>query len=612
MLLDLGMRFLKTLAERLVPAAHTGRSRRRAVNVVLFGAVNMIGLCAAIYPIELLRPREWTVPLFILLMMMTLSAIVIVWARGPVVVAGNILCLSIFVGTVGFCLPFAGVAFPAACAMLLLPPAALALTTRRAALVWVITAMATLMAMAITPAYVQMDLPESLSGMRPLGDIDATTRWFYAFSMVSVILAEWMMFDLTELQRSEHEVALERANHELEAAREAAESSSRAKSAFLANISHEIRTPMNGMLGMSQMLLRASLGEEEREMVAVMHRSGMLLKAVINDVLDLSRIEAGRVDLESLPTDLLAVVSGVSELMEFGAREKGLSLVLDCPHNQPRLVMTDPVRLRQVLMNLVGNAVKFTHEGGVTIRVRTALDGGMIAVEIDVVDTGIGIARAESARLFEKFVQADASTTRKFGGTGLGLAICKDLVELMGGTIEVQSDLGKGSVFGIRMRLLAATERPLQAGDGTGADIVAPRRVLLVDDDPTNRFVVVKMLERLGARVSVAVSGADGVELARREAFDVILMDCQMPGMDGYEATALIRTEPRGREVPIIALTASAFMEDVQRCIDVGMNHHLSKPVNMDQLSRALERFAPSAQQVRVYDGSRGRSNLHG
>jgi CheY-like chemotaxis protein len=252
------------------------------------------------------------------------------------------------------------------------------------------------------------------------------------------------------------------------------------------------------------------------------------------------------------------------------------------------------------LLNLVGNAIKFTPHGSVTVRVagRVRADG-LMAVRIDVIDTGIGIAEDKLATLFTKFTQADASTTRRFGGSGLGLAICQQLVSVMGGTIEVRSEPDVGSTFSLALDLPPAVGAVASEAPKVKGAPAVHRRVLLVEDNAVNRLVALRMLEQLGSRVVSVGSGEEAVDRVRGESYDLILMDCQMPDMDGFEATRRIRRLPRGKLVPIVALTASAFLEDVERCLECGMNEHLSKPVRMEQLGEALERWAPGAHLLR-------------
>jgi PAS domain S-box-containing protein len=398
--------------------------------------------------------------------------------------------------------------------------------------------------------------------------------------------------------------AREQANAELASARDAALEASVLKSHFLANMSHEIRTPMNGILGMTELLLDSPLDASQREFAETVRISGDALLTIINDILDLSKVEAGVVELESVDFELSSVIRNVTELLAGAAAAKGLDMQVHVADDVPAL-RGDPLRIRQVLTNLIGNAVKFTPAGGgVVVSGRVvATDGTRATVRLQVDDTGIGIGPDEMERVFEPFAQADSSTTRRFGGTGLGLTITRQLVDLMGGRYGVDSTLGRGSTFWCTLPLLAAIgtapgpaggtrpgcpEVPVAVADG-------PRcgAVLLAEDNLINRKVAVAMLEGGGYHVDVAVDGAEAVDAVRAGHYDVVLMDCQMPRMDGYEAAAAIRAEEgSGRHVPIVAMTAGAMPEDRERALAAGMDDYLAKPVRRADVLAAVSRWA--------------------
>jgi len=370
-----------------------------------------------------------------------------------------------------------------------------------------------------------------------------------------------------------------------QAAKDAAES----KSQFLANMSHEIRTPLNGVLGVLHLLKAEGLSSEGRGLLAEALNCGSMLAELLNDVLDFSKIEAGALELESQPVDVTAVIDGVAAILRPQIEGKGLAFSTEI---EPGVgwVSTDPVRLRQVLFNLIGNAVKFTAEGGVSIHLKTVSEGDSRRLRFEIKDTGIGISPEAQASLFARFHQADGSTTRRFGGTGLGLAITKRLAELMGGDVGVDSVEGEGSTFWIE--ILAPEIAAIQAVETEDAWLDG-LKVLVVEDNPTNRLIATKMLENLGATVKTAENGALGVKAVKRSDFDLVFMDVQMPVMDGIAATVAIRALPAPAcQVPIVAMTANAMAHQVREYLSVGMTGVVSKPLSPAAIIREIARLA--------------------
>jgi PAS domain S-box-containing protein len=420
-----------------------------------------------------------------------------------------------------------------------------------------------------------------------------------------------------EKRLQEYAQELERKNEELESALVTAREATQLKSRFLANMSHEIRTPMNGVLGMTDFLLGTNLTPEQQEFAGSIKKSGDALLTLINDILDLSRIEAGKLRLDCLPFSLAATVEESSSLFAFQARTKGLDFNSAVSGALPDMLVGDAGRVRQVLTNLIGNAVKFTDSGRIDVEadmLRPAEDGFL--VRFSVRDTGIGIPPEQQSRLFESFTQGDGSSTRKYGGTGLGLSISKQLVELMGGELGVESTPGQGSRFWFtanfgKAALAVASaappkqaiptpipKLPMPAEKPAAVPLEQPNdgprrlRVLLAEDNEINQRIALRLLDKLGLAADAVENGRAAVEALARSNYDLVLMDCQMPDMDGFEATAVIRSRQRGNSrTPICALTANAMEGDREKCLAAGMDDYISKPVGLDKLREVVERL---------------------
>jgi signal transduction histidine kinase/ActR/RegA family two-component response regulator len=384
---------------------------------------------------------------------------------------------------------------------------------------------------------------------------------------------------------------LEARNQELVSARDAAESGGRARSEFLAVMSHEVRTPMNAVIGMTTLLLDTELTAEQRAFVETIRSSGDALLTILNDALDYSKIDAGRVELESLAFNPASDARQVIDLMHAQAAARRNTLTLTVADNVPRGVRSDPGRVRQVLLNLVSNALKFTEGGAVTVRVAYERKGRPTLV-LSVRDTGIGMTPEVQGQLFRPFTQADASTTRRFGGTGLGLAISHRLATLLGGSLTVESEPGVGSTFTLRVPVTLARNReetPLLSPTSLAPG--PPLRVLVAEDNAVNQKVIALMLGRLGHRVDTVANGAEAIAAVERAPYDLVLMDVQMPEIDGIAATRAIRAMPTHRRVPIVALTANVFADDRARCFEAGMTDFLAKPVRREALVTLLARI---------------------
>jgi signal transduction histidine kinase/ActR/RegA family two-component response regulator len=424
--------------------------------------------------------------------------------------------------------------------------------------------------------------------------------WAFAFPSALLLMIS-MLHGFFEAHRraiqnlDQQAKALEEQADQLRQAKSEAEAASRSRTDFIATVSHEIRTPMNGILGVAHLLAGTELSGEQRKYLDALRVSGEGLLSILGDILDFSKIEAGKLELRpesfafaTMCEECISVFAGI-------AQSKRLDIRMHLESGLPDFVFGDPLRLKQILINLIGNAVKFTDKGEVTLRA-IPLPERKDWVRFVVKDTGIGMSQATLRILFQPYTQADASSTRNYGGTGLGLAICNRLLGLMGGDIRVESSLGTGSEFSIQVPLpkaqlpseAPAASVPLRAAPGFQAKLV-----LLAEDNMINRMVAVKILESMGLQVDVAGNGLEAVERWRKGGYDIILMDCQMPGMDGYEATRIIRRLEReaddGERIPIVALTAHAMEEDRRACLESGMDEYLSKPVKVEALRQVLQ-----------------------
>jgi len=388
--------------------------------------------------------------------------------------------------------------------------------------------------------------------------------------------------------------------------KEKSDAATKAKSEFLATMTHELRTPLNGVIGMSELLKEADLTDKHKNYLNIINQSGKQLLSVINDILDFSKIESGKMELHSVQFSLVELIQHAVSLLDFQAEQKGLQLTFEDRIGKDDLMLIgDDVRIKQILINLISNATKFTQKG--SVKVILDADGeanagvGLYPFIVTVSDTGIGMSRAELSKLFQQFSQADASTTRQFGGTGLGLAICKHLTAKMNGRIEVESEKGKGSDFRVFLQLPMSTSKHRKADveietwqNGWYVATGTKPRILVVDDTPINQELADAILQDEGMEVFLANNGLEAVDFVANHQVDLILMDCLMPEMDGFDATIAIRAREQSegtRQIPIIALTASALRETKDKCKNAGMNDFLTKPLNSELLIKKVQQL---------------------
>ena len=434
------------------------------------------------------------------------------------------------------------------------------------------------------PACLHLDTPQSSSG-------GAERKW------TELDVLQYLLEAQSSRESLENQaMKLKRLAEHSEKATRNAELAARTKSDFLAMMSHEIRTPLNGIIGMTAMLSGSCLTAEDRECIETIRNSGEALLSIVNDVLDFSKIEAGCFDIECADFELPKAIQETLQVMQDAARRKSLHLAAKIDPALPKVVRGDIVRLRQILLNLLSNAIKFSSTGTIELRAdfRCLEDAGY-ELRFAVIDQGIGISQEQQAKLFRPYTQAEASTARRFGGTGLGLAICKRLSGMMGGDIHVESELGEGSCFSFTTKVLPGCDpafsrevRILQSRLLTGGKKGA--RLLLVEDNGVNQRVALLMLRKLGYGADLATNGREAIEAVTSHPYDLVLMDCRMPEMDGFEATQQIRLSAgRSAQIPIIAMTACAFAEDREACLKSGMNDYLAKPVRVQELGAKLE-----------------------
>jgi PAS domain S-box-containing protein len=429
------------------------------------------------------------------------------------------------------------------------------------------------------------------------GSIRSLVKKFPILSSSGKCYVGGVAVDIEARLKAEEELTATTAN--LALARDQALDASKLKSAFVANISHELRTPLSGILGVIELLLESGLNEDQKTLAETVQSSAQALLAIVTDILDLSKIEAGKLILENVPFNVLFLVQDCARLMAETAKNKSIVFRTSIDQNIPEFVIGDPDRIRQTLLNLISNSIKFTKQGEIVVDVSTqANQNDVVTICFTVKDTGIGIAKDEQRFLFMPFTQLDSSTTRKYSGTGLGLSICKHLVEIMGGEIGVESEEAQGASFWFKIpfkKFGAAATVSYREQIGASTLISSNKRILVVEDDPVLRSLTVRQLNHLGLQAEAVTSGKEAIEIVMKDSrFDIILMDCQLPDIDGFAATQTIREFEKNskiKHIPIIAITALAMKGDREKCLEAGMDDYLSKPISIQQMSEKISKW---------------------